>query len=176
MALPSSFLTAHRLTCLCTPERHGCSMAMRAVYDLAVAVILILAGPACATESLPPMAGKSDNAAKVRAALFATLAAAKNDAEARAVEDRLWTFWRSAADEESRRLLEISRQAQLNFGRALDARQKLVKHQPNFREGWNQLAYILFLANSYGASLKALDKTLELEPMHYAHSPAEASS
>lgn len=43
-----------------------------------------------------------------------------------------------------------------------------MKHQSNFAEGWNQLAYVLFLANSYGASLKALDKTLELEPMHYA--------
>ena len=46
--------------------------------------------------------------------------------------------------------------------------QELVKHQPEFAEGWNQLAYVLFLANDYDASLAALDKRLALEPMHYA--------
>lgn len=76
-------------------------MSMRAVCGLAVAVILMLAGPACAAESLPPMAGISENAAKTRSALFAALAATKNDAEARAVEDHLRTFWRSFADEQS---------------------------------------------------------------------------
>jgi tetratricopeptide (TPR) repeat protein len=44
----------------------------------------------------------------------------------------------------------------------------LVKHQPQFAEGWNQLAYVLFLAGNYDASLEAIDKTLQLEPMHYA--------
>ena len=38
----------------------------------------------------------------------------------------------------------------------------------NFAEGWNRLAYALFLANSYDASLAALDKVLALKPMHYA--------
>ena len=121
-------------------------------------------------EPLPPMAGISDAEAKTRAALFAELAAAKDDAQARAVEDRLWNFWRSFGDAQSQRLLEASKQAQLSFdyGHALIALEELVKHQPQFAEGWNQLAYVLFLAGSYDASLEALDKTLALEPMHYA--------
>jgi tetratricopeptide (TPR) repeat protein len=103
-------------------------------------------------------------------ALFAALAAAKNDAEARAVEDRLWTFWRSFGDDNSQRLLEVSKQAQLSFdyGGALLALEALVKAQPDFAEGWNQLAYAYFLAGSYDLSLAALDKTLALEPLHYA--------
>jgi tetratricopeptide (TPR) repeat protein len=119
---------------------------------------------------LPPMAGISESAAMTRAALFAELAAAKDDAQARAVEDRLWTFWRSFGDVQSQRLLEASKQAQLSFdyGHALIALEDLVKHQPQFAEGWNQLAYVLFLAGSYDASLEALDQTLALEPMHYA--------
>ena len=44
----------------------------------------------------------------------------------------------------------------------------MVKHQPDFAEGWNRLAYALFLANSYDAALAALDKAIALEPMHYA--------
>jgi len=44
----------------------------------------------------------------------------------------------------------------------------LVKHQPQFAEGWNQYGYMLFLAGSYDASLAAIQKAVELEPMHYA--------
>jgi tetratricopeptide (TPR) repeat protein len=119
---------------------------------------------------LPPMVGISESAARERAALFAELAAAKDDAQARAVEARLWDFWRSFGDEQSQRLLEASKQAQLSFdcGHALIALNALVAHQPQFAEGWNQLAYVLFLAGSYDLSLEALDKALALEPMHYA--------
>jgi tetratricopeptide (TPR) repeat protein len=122
--------------------------------------------------ALPPMVGieQGSPAAIERAALFAELHAAKNDPEARAVEDKIWKFWRSFADEESKRLLDVSREAQLRFdiGNALLAMQALIKHQPQFAEGWNQYGYMLFLAGSYDAALGAIDKTLALEPMHYA--------
>jgi lipoprotein NlpI len=45
---------------------------------------------------------------------------------------------------------------------------ELVKHQPQFAEGWNELGYMYFLAGDYAASLAAIDRTLELEPLHYA--------
>jgi len=139
-------------------------------------MLAVMAWPAAAeaalttSKPLPPMAAISESAAKMRAALFAELAAAKDDAQARAIEDKLWTFWRSFADAQSQHLLEASKQAQLSFdyGHALIALEQLVKHQPQFAEGWNQLAYVLFLAGSYDASLEALDQTLALEPMHYA--------
>ena len=94
----------------------------------------------------------------------------KSDAEAREIEDRLWTFWRSFADEQSRQLLQESHDAQLRFDydEALLYMKELVKHAPQFAEGWNQLAYVYFLAGKYDESLAALDRTLELEPMHYA--------
>jgi len=146
-------------------------MTVRAIAVLALAALLMLAGTALrAAEPLSPMAGLSESAAKERAALFAELAATKNDAEARAVEDKLWIFWGGFADAESQRLLAVSHEAQLRFdyGRALVAMEALVKHQPQFAEGWNQLAYVLFLAGSYDASLAAIEQTLKLEPMHYA--------
>ncbi len=146
-------------------------MTVRAIAVLALAALLMLAGTALrAAESLSPMAGLSESAAKERAALFAELTATKNDVEARAVEDKLWIFWGGFADAESQRLLAVSHEAQLRFdyGRALVAMEALVKHQPQFAEGWNQLAYVLFLAGSYDASLAAIEQTLKLEPMHYA--------
>jgi tetratricopeptide (TPR) repeat protein len=119
---------------------------------------------------LPPMAGLSEPAAAERAALFAALAATKDDGQARAVEERLWTSWRGRGDARSLALLKTAEAAQIEFdyGHALEALYDMVKHQPDFAEGWNRLAYALFLANSYDAALDALEKAIALEPMHYA--------
>ncbi len=146
-------------------------MALRAIGIMAAAV-LGLASLALHAAELPPMARiePGSPAALERAALFAELKTAKNDAEARVVEDKIWKFWKSFADAQSRELLEESRQAQLRFDydEALLYQKELVKHQPRFAEGWNQLGYVYFLAGSYDAALAAIDRTLELEPMHYA--------
>jgi tetratricopeptide (TPR) repeat protein len=151
---------------------------MRMFITLAIAAwMTLLSAPLVVSlraepPALPPMVGieQGSPAAIERAALFAELHAAKNDPEARAIEDKIWKFWRSFADEESKRLLEVSREAQLRFdiGNALLAMEALIKHQPQFAEGWNQYGYMLFLAGSYDAALEAIDKTLTLEPMHYA--------
>ena len=150
--------------------RHGCGMTIR---------ILTAIGHAGTGEPAPARrragnataaVGLSDSQAKERATLFAELAATKSDAEARAVEDRLWAFWRSFADDESKELLEQSRQAQLRFDydEAIIYMKALVKHAPQFAEGWNELGYVYFLAGQYDASLDAIEHVLALEPMHYA--------
>jgi tetratricopeptide (TPR) repeat protein len=140
---------------------------------LATALLLMLASAtlrAAERAPLPPAVGLSESAAKERAALFAALAAAKNDAEAREIEERLWTFWRGLADDESRQLLEQSREAQLRFdyAEALIYNKEVVRHAPQFAEGWNQLGYVYFLAGQYDASLDAIEHVLALEPLHYA--------
>jgi tetratricopeptide (TPR) repeat protein len=140
---------------------------------LATALVLMLASAALRAAEpapLPPAVGLSESAAKERAVLFAALAAAKSDTEAREVEDRLWTFWRSLADDESRQLLEQSREAQLRFDydEALLYNKEVVRHAPQFAEGWNQLGYVYFLAGQYDASLDAIEHVLALEPKHYA--------
>ena len=139
----------------------------------AAALLLVLASAtlrAAEPAPLPPAVGLSERAVMERAALFAELAAAKSDAEAREVEERLWTFWRSFADDESRQLSEQSREAQLRFdyAEALIYNKAVVKHAPQFAEGWNQLGYVYFLAGDYDASLAAIERVLALEPMHYA--------
>lgn len=148
-------------------------MAMRALCVLAMAALALTGAPLRAEPpALPPMVGveQGSAAAQERIALFAQLRAVKDDAEARVIEDKIWKFWRGFADEESKRLLEVSREAQLRFdiGNALLAMEALVKHQPQFAEGWNQYGYMLFLAGSYDPALAAIDKVIALEPMHYA--------
>jgi hypothetical protein len=119
------------------------------VRFFAAALLLMLASAtlrAAEPAPLPPAVGLSESAAQERAALFAALAAAKSDAEAREIEERLWTFWRSFADEQSRQLLEQSREAQLRFdyAEALIYNKAVVEHAPQFAEGWNQLGYVYF--------------------------------
>ena len=137
-----------------------------AVLLFASASALRAAGPA----SLPPAIGLSEAQAQERVALFAELAATKSDIDARAVEERIWTFWRRFADARSRELLEASRQAQLRFDydEALIYVKALVKHAPDFAEGWNQLGYVYFLAGKLDESRAAIAHVLALEPMHYA--------
>ena len=121
------------------------------------------------SKPLPPMAGISESAAKQRAALFAELAAAKDEADAREIEDKIWKFWLSFADENrSGCWKHRGRRSSASITARAHPLEELVKHPPDFAEGWNQLAYVLFLAGKYDASLVAIDKTLELEPLHYA--------
>ena len=147
-------------------------MAHRTISALVALALLaggIVAAPAAEPESpsfVPPPGKQS---AAEREALFAALAAAKSDFEARAVEDRLWKFWLTPPDEESRKLLEASRRANLEFNYNLSILnlKELTEHAPDYSEGWNQLATVFFLAGAYDASLKAIERTLALEPKHY---------
>ena len=150
------------------PPRHHCGM--RAIMAFVLLLLSVTGFPLHAAEPLPPMVGASESAARERAALFAELAAAPNEADAREIEQKIWKFWLSFADNESREMLEESRKAQLRFDydEALIYMKALVVHAPQFAEAWNQLGYVLFLAGRYDASLVAIEQTLKLEPMHYA--------
>ena len=143
---------------------------MGTIRLLALALLLAAGAPSQAAEPLPPIVGASEAALKERAALFAELAAAPNEADAREIEQKIWKFWLKFADDKSRQWLEESRKAQLRFDydEALFYNRATVVHAPQFAEGWNQLGYVFFLAGKYDASLVAIEKTLELEPMHYA--------
>jgi tetratricopeptide (TPR) repeat protein len=143
---------------------------MRRIFAAATLLALASASLQAAEPDIPPAVGLSQSAATERAALFAALAATKSDAEARAVEERIWTFWRSFADAQSKQLLDEAQQAELRFdyAEALIYLDGVVKQQPQFAEGWNQLGYVYFLAGRYEDSLKTIERVLALEPMHYA--------
>jgi len=151
--------------------RRGFSSGMvRTMLARTLVVLFLLAGFAAGAEPLPPAAGMSQAQLARRAALFAELAATKDDAQARAVEDKIWAFWRGFADAESQVLLAEARAAQLRFDydEARFYLKEVVRRQPDFAEGWNQLGYNYFLANRYDESLAAIERVITLEPMHYA--------
>jgi tetratricopeptide (TPR) repeat protein len=55
-----------------------------------------------------------------------------------------------------------------DYGSALAALTKLTERAPDYAEGWNQRAIVLFLMGDYDLSLEAIERTLQLEPEHYA--------
>ena len=145
-------------------------MALRIIKRLLMLALLSASGLALAAEPLPPAANLSEGAATERATLFTALAAAKDEAEARAIEQKIWKFWLGLADASSRALFEQSRKAQLQleFDEALTYLKLLVVHAPHYAEGWNQLGYVLYLAGKYDAALVAIEQALKLEPLHFA--------
>jgi len=147
-------------------KRIAVTMALLALIGSATGAAVWAAEPA----PQPAAIGLSESAAKERAELFAALAAAKDEADAREVEARLWTFWRSLGNHGSQQALEISRAAQLRFAyrEAITVMEAATAHQPDFAYGWNELAYVYFLAGRYDDSLRTIDRVLELEPLHYA--------
>jgi tetratricopeptide (TPR) repeat protein len=50
----------------------------------------------------------------------------------------------------------------------------VVKQAPDYAQGWNQRAFILFLQEKYDQSLSDIEKALELEPRHFGAMAGQA--
>jgi tetratricopeptide (TPR) repeat protein len=133
-------------------------MACRLACIFALVAALLLAGGPVQADP-----------AQVRAELFAALAVAKTEADAREIEDRIWRFWLTAPDEEAQRLLDesIVVHRRFDYRGALDALARLTERAPGYAEGWNQRAIVLFLMGAHDESLEAIERTLALEPKHF---------
>lgn len=140
------------------------------VATILAATVLMIA-PLSAQEPQAPAEppGLSESAARERAALFAELANAKTEPEAREIEERLWNFWFKAPDAESQRLMNETKKAMVksDYGGALTLLNQVIEHVPDYAEAWNQRATILFLTGAYYDSLVAIEETLKREPKHY---------
>lgn len=143
---------------------------LRALAVTALLTLGVAPARAADTPPLPPLTGASEAALKERAALFAELKDARDEADARVIEQRIWKFWLGLADAQTKEWFEASHDAQMRFDydEALFYVRAIVVRTPDYAEGWNQLGYVLFLAGKYDASLVAIEQTLKLEPMHYA--------
>lgn len=100
--------------------------------------------------------------------LFAQIAEAENDMDARAISNRMWELWTDAPDEAAQSLLDRGMQARssYDFLGALDALDRLVEYCPNYAEGYNQRAFVNYLRQDFAAALVDLNLTLERSPQH----------
>ncbi|POF28705.1 tetratricopeptide repeat protein [Roseibium marinum] len=103
-------------------------------------------------------------------ALFEALKTAPNEAEARKIEDDIWYSWLDAAptpEIRSRIDTAMQRRGVYDFQGARDLLDEVVAEAPDYSEGWNQRAFILFLQGDYEASLIDIERALKLEPRHF---------
>ncbi|WP_420333249.1 tetratricopeptide repeat protein [Roseibium sp.] len=102
--------------------------------------------------------------------LFEALKNAPNEKEARLIETEIWEAWIDAAPTpDLREQVEsaMRMRGEYNYQGAREVLDKVVAEAPDYPEGWNQRAFILFLQGDYEASLKDIKKVLELEPRHF---------
>ncbi|MFL5337703.1 MAG: tetratricopeptide repeat protein [Geminicoccaceae bacterium] len=101
--------------------------------------------------------------------LFARLKTASTEAEARPVEARIWEIWGEIDEAESRALFArgVAAMSQGDGRTAHAAFDLLVAREPEFAEGWNKRATLLYLEGDDGASVADIRRTLALEPRHF---------
>ncbi len=149
----------------------------RGAILFAFAALLLLAfadprvGPRDARAQTPPVGQDADASERTRAldALFASLKAAKEDAEAEPMIERIWELWSRSGEPKADRLLEqgVGYLALRQLGPAHDCFSEAIAAAPDFAEAWNKRATVLYLLNEHEQSLSDIEKVLSLEPRHF---------
>ena len=145
----------------------------RLLHRLACVVVVIAAlatGHALAQGAPPPAAPSEDASARARQLddLFARLGTAKAQEDGEEIVAQIWKLWQQSGSSELDAALE---RAILIMGRApalaMPVLDDIVARAPNWAEGWNKRATVLFLMGEYDRSLADIDRVLVLEPRHF---------
>lgn len=95
-----------------------------------------------------------------------------NDAETeqagREISAQMWQLWLKAPDEVAQEALDSGMRARANYDflGSVEAFTRLVEYCPDYAEGFNQRAFVLFLQQNFELALVDLDKALVLSPRH----------
>ena len=117
-----------------------------------------------------PIALRASTASQ-RDRLFIALKIAKTEREGRLAENAIWNWWLDQAPTlEVREAIDhgMKRREAYDFEAAEMAFDKAVEQAPDYAEGWNQRAFVRFLRDNIDGSLSDLEKTVELDPDHFA--------
>jgi len=101
--------------------------------------------------------------------LFEKLKAASDAREAQIYENAIWRVWLEPTDGAVNSLMRLGLDAQNRgdmFG-AFAIYDAITGLKPDYAEGWNRRATVLFLLDRLEESRKDAEKTLELEPRHF---------
>jgi tetratricopeptide (TPR) repeat protein len=101
--------------------------------------------------------------------LFRELRVVTGYLRARTLEQQIWGIWTVSSNLEVNRLMDdgVTAMATQDYRRALTDFTRVVDLAPDFAEGWNKRATVLWLVGDYEGSLADVDKTLALEPRHF---------
>ena len=116
----------------------------------------------------PPAAPRDAARAQQLDALFARLKATKDEAEGETIVAEIWRLWLQSGNAE---IDDAMQRAVLAMGRvpalALPILDDIVARAPQWAEGWNKRATVLYLLGEHDRSLADIDRVLALEPRHF---------
>jgi tetratricopeptide (TPR) repeat protein len=89
--------------------------------------------------------------------------------EAPAIENSIWQIWFTAEDGATKSLMElgVSAMQRGDLPAALQLFDAVTAQRPDFAEGWNRRATVLYMLGAHERSVADIQKTLELEPRHF---------
>jgi tetratricopeptide (TPR) repeat protein len=124
----------------------------------ALLLTLTMAGGAAADQNDPRLAP-----------LFQRLHDAASPDDAEWAELQIWNIWLNSPDAEINGIMHqgVERMSRGDYAAALKAFDTVVTRAPDFAEGWNKRASVLYLMGDYAASIRDVEKTLALEPRHF---------
>ncbi|KAB2848565.1 MAG: tetratricopeptide repeat protein [Hyphomicrobiaceae bacterium] len=101
--------------------------------------------------------------------LFSSLQAEKLESNADIIVLEIWRLWgQSGRGDVDRLLAEATDHMRSGANeRALAVLDRIVELAPDFAEGWNKRATVLYLLDEHDRSLADIAKVLELEPRHF---------
>ena len=89
--------------------------------------------------------------------------------EAAEVDQRIWQLWLHSDDKAVNRLMAqgVIAMQRGALDRALDRFDEITRRAPDFAEGWNKRATVLYIMGRHRESVADVQQVLNLEPRHY---------
>ena len=89
--------------------------------------------------------------------------------EAAEVDQRIWLLWLHSDDKAVNRLMAqgVIAMQRGALDRALDRFDEITRRAPDFAEGWNKRATVLYMMGRHRESVADVQHVLNLEPRHY---------
>ncbi len=133
-------------------------------------VIFAASGLAQERAGIPPQKLTAQDTREVALdRLFASLHKASDEQSAKAVEEKIWELW-SRFDSPTAEVLlgqaVVAMGASENTA-SLEILDRIVASYPTYAEAWNKRATLHFALGNYEASLRDIEKVLDLEPRHF---------
>lgn len=101
--------------------------------------------------------------------LFVHLRASSDVDTADQLERQIWIIWLDSGREDVDQLMFRGIRAlhQRQMRRAFSLFDRVVKIAPDYAEGWNKRATVLYLQDRLAESMADIERTLQLEPRHF---------
>ncbi|MGI9477499.1 MAG: tetratricopeptide repeat protein [Hyphomicrobiaceae bacterium] len=101
--------------------------------------------------------------------LFASLKKAKSEKEAGQIAGKIWQHWffhPNGAVQHLMHRAQAARRARL-LKEAVSELDKIIQLAPDYVEGWNQRATVLFMLGRDDESIRDIQQVLRIEPRHF---------